>query len=89
MLNFDCTNHVVFLIFNIKRQHRCSVKHLEVQTKAELYDALVTSQPEEMDCVIEVVSSIEANATFHRWFSFLTDNTIFFFFLRYLWIFLS
>jgi hypothetical protein len=44
----------------------CSVKHLLVQTKVELQDALLISQYDEMDCVIEVESSIDANATFHR-----------------------
>lgn len=44
----------------------CSVKHLPVQTKVELQDALLISQHDEMDCVIEVESSIDANATFHR-----------------------
>ncbi|XP_062163333.1 protein PHYLLO, chloroplastic isoform X1 [Alnus glutinosa] len=42
------------------------VKHLLVQTKLELQDALLISQHDEMDCVIEVESSIDANATFHR-----------------------
>ncbi|PON74619.1 Menaquinone biosynthesis protein MenD [Parasponia andersonii] len=41
------------------------VKHVGVQTKAELRDALFRSQYEEMDCVIEVASSIDANANFH------------------------
>lgn len=44
----------------------CSVKHLEVRTKAELHDALLTSQCEEMDRVIEVDGCIDVNATFHR-----------------------
>jgi isochorismate synthase/2-succinyl-5-enolpyruvyl-6-hydroxy-3-cyclohexene-1-carboxylate synthase/2-succinyl-6-hydroxy-2,4-cyclohexadiene-1-carboxylate synthase/O-succinylbenzoate synthase len=44
----------------------CSVKHLLVQTKVELQDALFISQYDQMDCVIEVESSIDANATFHR-----------------------
>lgn len=46
----------------------CSVKHLEVQTKAELHDALSTSQHENMDHVIEVGSCIDANSTFHRFY---------------------
>ncbi|KAM6548265.1 hypothetical protein CsatB_019941 [Cannabis sativa] len=41
------------------------VKHVEVQTKADLHDALVRSKHQELDCVIEVVSSIDSNATFH------------------------
>ncbi|KAG6654050.1 hypothetical protein CIPAW_05G119100 [Carya illinoinensis] len=40
------------------------VKHLPVQTKMELQDALMISQGDEMDCVIEVESSIDANATY-------------------------
>ena len=48
----------------------CSVKHLLVQTKVELQDALFISQYDEMDCVIEVESSIDANATFHRLLGF-------------------
>ena len=51
------------------------MKHLEVQTKAELHDALFTSQSEEMDCVIEVASSIDANANFHRLLVILLFNT--------------
>ncbi|XP_050226145.1 protein PHYLLO, chloroplastic isoform X2 [Mercurialis annua] len=42
-----------------------SVRHLQVKTKMELRDALVTTQQEETDCVIEVDSSISANSTFH------------------------
>lgn len=44
----------------------CSVKHLPVQTKMELQDALMISQGDEMDCVIEVESAIDANATYAR-----------------------
>lgn len=43
-----------------------SVMHLHVKTKVELEDALLTSQDNEVDCVIEVESCIDANATFHR-----------------------
>ncbi|KAL2484725.1 Protein PHYLLO [Abeliophyllum distichum] len=42
-----------------------AVKHVQVQTKIELQDALFTSQQEDADCVIEVESCIDANATFH------------------------
>ncbi len=48
----------------------CSVKHLLVQTKRELQDALLASQYDKIDCVIEVESSIDANATFHRLLGF-------------------
>ncbi|KAK9277137.1 hypothetical protein L1049_006676 [Liquidambar formosana] len=41
------------------------VKHLQVRTKMELQDVLFKSQQDEMDCVIEVESCIDANATFH------------------------
>lgn len=40
--------------------------HLHVKTKLELEDALFTSEHEGMDCVIEVESCIETNASFHR-----------------------
>ena len=51
------------------------MKHVEVQTKVELHDALFRSQYEEMDCVIEVASSIDANATFHRLLVMFLFNT--------------
>lgn len=41
------------------------MKHVHVHTKAELQNALIKSQHEEVDCVIEVESSIDANANFH------------------------
>jgi len=44
----------------------CRVKHLLVQTKAELHDALVKSKAEQIDCVVEVDNSIDSNADFHR-----------------------
>ncbi|XVE74433.1 hypothetical protein DITRI_Ditri12bG0017000 [Diplodiscus trichospermus] len=43
------------------------VKHLEVKTKMELHDALFSSQQGETDCIIEVESSIDANAAFHSY----------------------
>ncbi|XWS69567.1 hypothetical protein CRYUN_Cryun04dG0190100 [Craigia yunnanensis] len=43
------------------------VKHLEVKTKMELHDALISSQQGETDCIIEVESSIDANASFHSY----------------------
>jgi len=43
----------------------CRVKHLLVQTKAELHDALVKSKVEQIDCVVEVDNSIDCNADFH------------------------
>ncbi|GAB4828987.1 hypothetical protein Ancab_018646 [Ancistrocladus abbreviatus] len=42
-----------------------SVKHLLVKTKLELQEALLASQQEYSDCVIEVASSIDSNAVFH------------------------
>ncbi|XP_058184561.1 protein PHYLLO, chloroplastic isoform X7 [Rhododendron vialii] len=42
-----------------------SLKHVKVETKMELQDALLTSQQEEIDWIIEVHSCIDANATFH------------------------
>lgn len=47
----------------------CRVKHFLVQTKAELHDALVKSKEEQIDCVVEVDSSIDSNANFHRFLS--------------------
>ncbi|KAJ4846899.1 hypothetical protein Tsubulata_026226 [Turnera subulata] len=41
------------------------VKHLQVRTKVELKDALLASQHEDIDSVIEVESCINANKTFH------------------------
>ncbi|KAK6931406.1 Thiamine pyrophosphate enzyme, C-terminal TPP-binding [Dillenia turbinata] len=43
-----------------------SVKHFCIQTKVQLQDALLACQSEDSDCVIEVESSIDANALFHR-----------------------
>lgn len=44
----------------------CSVKHVQVQTKNELQDALFASQREDADCVLEVESGIDTNVAFHR-----------------------
>ncbi|KAL0380681.1 UNVERIFIED_CONTAM: protein PHYLLO, chloroplastic [Sesamum angustifolium] len=41
------------------------VKHILVQTKMELQDALFTSQNEDADCVVEVESGIDTNVEFH------------------------
>ncbi|CAI0431018.1 unnamed protein product [Linum tenue] len=53
---------------NISIEKLClahSVRHFHVKTKAELRDALFSSQVDELDCVIEVESGIDANTTFH------------------------
>lgn len=42
------------------------MKHLKVQSKVELQDALLASQMDREDFVIEVDSTIDANAAFHR-----------------------
>lgn len=42
------------------------LKHVQVRTKLELNNALLASRQEEVDSIIEVESSINANATFHR-----------------------
>lgn len=42
------------------------MKHLKVQSKMELQDALLASQIDKEDFVIEVDSTIDANAAFHR-----------------------
>lgn len=47
----------------------CRVKHFLVQTKAELHDALLKSNMEQVDCVVEVDNSIDSNANFHRFIS--------------------
>ncbi|KAK1425534.1 hypothetical protein QVD17_20887 [Tagetes erecta] len=59
---FFYTSHNVG-IHNLCFAH--GVKHVHVRTKAELQNALIKSQHEEFDCVIEVESSIDANANFH------------------------
>ncbi|KAG9448639.1 hypothetical protein H6P81_008604 [Aristolochia fimbriata] len=43
-----------------------SLKHIQVQTKKELQNALYISCQAQTDCLIEVESSIENNADFHR-----------------------
>ncbi|KAG5532630.1 hypothetical protein RHGRI_027056 [Rhododendron griersonianum] len=53
---------------NVSIQNLCvahGLKHVKVETKMELQDALLTSQQEEIDWIIEVHSCIDANATFH------------------------
>ncbi|KAL7603912.1 hypothetical protein Lser_V15G15247 [Lactuca serriola] len=50
-------------IHNLCNAH--GVKHVHVSTKSELQKALLNSQHEESDCVIEVESSIDANKNFH------------------------
>ncbi|CAJ1958883.1 unnamed protein product [Sphenostylis stenocarpa] len=44
----------------------CSIKHIHATTKEELKEALSVAQHEQMDCMIEIESSIDANASFHR-----------------------
>jgi len=58
----------------------CRVKHFRVQTKEELHDALVKSNMEQVDCVVEVDNSIDSNANFHRFISKL--NFFYLFFLQ-------
>lgn len=53
---------------NISIRELCmahSIKHLYVKTKAELKEALYVAQHEKMDCMVEIESSIDANANFH------------------------
>ncbi|KAI8539299.1 hypothetical protein RHMOL_Rhmol09G0170900 [Rhododendron molle] len=53
---------------NVSIQNLCvahGLKHVKVETKMELQDALLTSQQEEIDWIIEVHSCIDANAAFH------------------------
>ncbi|XP_016572692.2 protein PHYLLO, chloroplastic isoform X3 [Capsicum annuum] len=56
------TSHNVS-IHNLCMAH--GVKHLKVQSKMELQDALLASQMDKEDFVIEVDSTIDANAAFH------------------------
>ena len=37
-----------------------------MKTKAELEEALCVAHHEQMDCMVEIESSIDANANFHR-----------------------
>ncbi|KAG9133231.1 hypothetical protein Leryth_022093 [Lithospermum erythrorhizon] len=53
---------------NVSIQNLCmahGVNYMHAQTKMELQNALHASQEEEVDSVIEIESSIEANAGFH------------------------
>lgn len=44
------------------------MRYVHVGTKSELEDALFVPSVEEMDCIVEVESSINANAIVHRLF---------------------
>ncbi|XP_061353236.1 protein PHYLLO, chloroplastic isoform X2 [Gastrolobium bilobum] len=53
---------------NISIRELCmahGIKHLHVKTKAEFKEALCVGQHEQMDCMVEIESSIDANANFH------------------------
>ncbi|KAJ9163450.1 hypothetical protein P3X46_023117 [Hevea brasiliensis] len=61
-------NQYFYTSHNISIHKLCmahGVRHLQVKTKVELRDALLVSQHQKTDCVIEVESSISANAIFH------------------------
>ncbi|XP_020225950.1 protein PHYLLO, chloroplastic isoform X3 [Cajanus cajan] len=64
-----CIMHQYFYTsHNISIQELCMahrIKHLHVKTKAELKEALWVAQHEQMDYVVEIESSIDANASFH------------------------
>ncbi|XP_059655618.1 protein PHYLLO, chloroplastic isoform X4 [Cornus florida] len=63
-------NQYFYTSHTVSVQNLCGahgVRHVHAQTKKELHHALFTSQQEEVDCVIEVESCIEANATFHSY----------------------
>lgn len=47
------------------------MRYVHVGTKSELEDALFVPSVEEMDCIVEVESSINANAIVHRLFGLL------------------
>lgn len=44
------------------------MRYVHVGTKSELEEALFAPSMEEMDCIVEVESSIDANAIVHRFF---------------------
>ncbi|KAK7360718.1 hypothetical protein VNO77_02727 [Canavalia gladiata] len=53
---------------NISIRELCmahGIRHLHVKTKAELEEALSVAQHEQMDYMVEIESSIDANASFH------------------------
>ncbi|XP_015952579.1 protein PHYLLO, chloroplastic isoform X1 [Arachis duranensis] len=56
------TSHNIF-IQGLCMAH--GIKHLHVKTKAEFEDALRLAQHEQVDCMVEIDSSIDANANFH------------------------
>ncbi|KAK7384912.1 hypothetical protein VNO78_30615 [Psophocarpus tetragonolobus] len=64
-----CILHQYFYTsHNISIRELCmahGVKHLHVKTKGELNEALCVAQHEQMDCMVEIDSSIDANASFH------------------------
>lgn len=62
------------IMFWLKDWWMCSVKHLLVETKLELREALSTSQQSDADCVVEVSGSINSNAAFHR---FVTSSFVY------------
>ncbi|GFP95293.1 protein phyllo chloroplastic [Phtheirospermum japonicum] len=59
---FFYTSHNVS-IHNLCLAH--GLKHVQVQTKSELQDALFTSQREDVDCIVEVDSEIDTNVSIH------------------------
>ncbi|WVZ74855.1 hypothetical protein U9M48_022979 [Paspalum notatum var. saurae] len=67
---FFYTSHDIS-ISKLCAAHR--LKHCLVQTKAELHEALVKSNTEQVDCVIEVDNSIDSNANFHRIMNLFSD----------------
>lgn len=67
---FFYTSHDIS-ISKLCAAHR--VKHCLVQTKAELHEALVKSNAERVDCVVEVDNSIDSNANFHRIMNLFSD----------------
>ena len=47
------------------------MKYVHVGRKSELEETLLEPSLEEMDCIVEVESSIDANALVHRLFGLL------------------
>ncbi|KAB8087665.1 hypothetical protein EE612_012027 [Oryza sativa] len=66
----DTTNNFLVAILHPQHSHELyfRIKHILVQTKAELHDALVKSHEGHVDCVVEVENRIVDNANFHRFY---------------------
>lgn len=57
---------MIIIWFLLTQISLCSIKHVHVNRKVDLQDALISAQHEALDSVIEVESCIEGNTSFHR-----------------------